>query len=781
MPDESVNPVATESGALPPKPQPTNDVRSFVEKLWTETANVPDHDHAVRASRECQKTLFPAWFDRSDRYRGMAPLELRTRTDDRRVRVNLAYKNVLQTVALTVPDEHSFNWDAVPMVGADQGLADPATKKLADTLVPVVRQYCDEAGWQEVVQGWVQDACQYRLAIMKVVFDRDYVKDSVKIHTEGRDEQQLVERLRVLVEDYKRKVFNDSDARMQEIKALQETLGIEGDILKLWSGLRVELVPIDCFRFDPCIRGYEQIYQAAWMSHDVMMSAEEIREKYPFQMNEDGTWSGVHPDDLSIACKGERSQMRSSNDTFYGNAREKGKGPTPTPDSVAETNRMIVREVWLRKLGKVVVLVDGIQYPAAEWTPVKTPSQWYPFRLLRLNRITGQVYGYSDVELQMEIQHRINRKRSDEERGRWLSLPRGYYNTQGIDQNEVNKMRDHNPGEWKGINLGGAKSIKEVMEFMQFQFNPEWFDTTKDETEMRMMASLPQQMMGTTGAAKYSSEVEAAMQGAAIAAAARGTIVRRALEGAYDLIAEILLQELEPEDALDIAGPNGFWPMVYSDTEGKNLYDQIHQQAAQLVDQQIQAMSLQAAASGIQFQAPPQDVYESAKAEEVRKMCLQRFGWEEPVTRETIFRRLKCRVTVAMNTVADRQQRVEAFQAVSASFQMGAQAAASISQTSSAIGQVCIFNPKPMLGHVKSMFNGDESIKEMFQMVPMLPAAAPMPGGGQPGQSAPGLPPEVAGAAQQQTVGQAGVPASSPNSAVTPVGDRGGVNKSPEA
>jgi len=775
MPDETVTPATTDSGAMPPAPKPSNDVRSFVEKLWTETANVPDHDHAVRASRECQKTLFPAWFDRSDRYRGMAPLELRTRTDDRRVRVNLTYKNVLQTVALTVPDEHSFNWDAVPMVGADQGLADQATKKLADTLVPVVRQYCDEAGWQEVVQGWVQDACQYRLAIMKVVFDRDYVKDSVKIHAEGRDEQQIVERLRVLVEDYKRKVFSDSDARMQEIKALQETLGIEGDILKLWSGLRVELVPIDCFRFDPSIRGYEQVYQAAWMSHDVMMSAEEIREKYPFQMNEDGTWSGVHPDDIAIACKGERSQMRSSNDTFYGNAREKGKGPTPTPDSVAETNRMIVREVWLRKLGKVVVLIDGLQYPAAEWTPVKTPSQWYPFRLLRLNRITGQVYGYSDVELQMEIQHRINRKRSDEERGRWLSLPRGYYNTQGIDQTEVNKMRDHNPGEWKGINLGGAKSIKEAMEFMQFQFDPQWFDTTKDETEMRMMASLPQQMMGTTGQAKYSSEVEAAMQGAAIAAAARGTIVRRALEGAYDLIAEILLQELDPEEALEIAGPNGFWPIVYSDTEGKNLYDQIHQQAGQQVDQQIQAMGMQASASGISFQAPPVDVLESAKAEEVKKLCLRQFGWEEPVTRETIFRRLKCRVTVAMNTVADRQQRVEAFQTVSASFQMGAQAAASISQTSAAIGQVCIFNPKPMLSHVKSMFNGDESIKEMFQMVPMAPS--PMPIGGQQGQSAPGLPPEIAGKTQQQTVGQAGAPANSPNSAVTPVGDRGGVNK----
>ena len=746
-----------------PRPDVPTSVRDFISKWWTETNNVPDHDHAVRASRECQKTLFPAWFDRSDRYRGYAPMELRTRTDDRRVRTNLAYKNVLQTVALTVPDDHSFQWDAVPMVGAEQGQADPAVNQLAATMVPVVKQYCEEAGFQEIVQGWVQDACQYRLAIMKIVFDRDFVKDAAKIHAESKDEQQMVERLRVLLEDYSRKIFTESDARWEEIKQIQEALKIEDDQLKLWSGVRVELVPIDCFRFDPCIRGYEQIYQSAWMAHDVMMSTDEIREKYPYRQKEDGTWEGAHPLDIVDALKGERTvKGGTTNDTsFFGTAREKGKGPMPTPDSVAETNRLMVREVWARKLGRVFVLVDGVQYPVASWVPEKTPQQWYPFRVLRLNRITGQVYGFSDVELMQDIQHRINRKRSDEERARWLSLPRGYYNTQGIDQHEVNKMRDHNPGEWKGINLGAAKTLKEVMEFQQFEFNPESFDTSKDEMEMRIMSSLPQALMGGSGDTKFSSEVQANVQGAAISSNARGTIVRRALEGCYDLIAELLLQNLSPDEVAEIAGPHGFWPKVYSDVEAKQLYAQIQQQANVQMQQQMLAGQYQAAAQGMQVPPPPQPILEQAKVEITQQLCMQAFGWTEPVSRESIFRRLKCRVTVAMNTAADRQQRVESAQAVFAALQMGSQAAASISQTTMSQGTVCVFNPKPMLKLVKSMFNGDDEIKDMFQLSP-----AAIPTQGQQGQPNQGLPPEVAGRNQQSAVGQEGAAIPAQNTAV---------------
>ena len=741
---------------MDPKPNIPAKVLDFVKQWWTTTNDVPDYDVAVRAARECQKTLFPQWFDRTDRFRGNVPLELRTRKDDRRVRVQLAYKNVLQTVAMTVPDDHTYKWVPEAQVGADAGIADPTVQALADTLLPVSKSYCEEAGFQDIVQGWVQDACQYRLGIMKVVFDKEYLSDTSKIHSEGKDQQDNIQRLRALLEDFDNKRFTDQSAEYKEIEMLSESLGIDKGELKVWTGIRAELVPIDSFRVDPAIRGFEQVYQASWMSHDVQMSVDEIKTKYPFKLNEDGqTFTGAHPDDLSQYSKNNTNTSPNVPKPSYGN-QEKGKGPHPVPDSKAEIDRLTVREVWARKLNKVFVMIEGIDYIIAEWVPDPTPKQWYPFRLLRLNRVTGQVYGISDVELQMEIQHRINRKRTDEEKARWLSLPRGIYNTQGIEQQEIGKMRDHNPGEWKGLNLGGAKSIKEVMEFVSFPFDVNAFNTSQDEIEMRQMSSLPQQFMGGTGGGgiKYSSEMDAAMQGAAISANSRGACIRKAVEGTYDLIAELLLQNLSPEDAMEIAGPMAFWPKVKTEQEARRILAEIDAQVAQEIQQKVQADAMMAMQQGLPAPPPPNEeqMLQTKQAGRQQK-SMEAFGWETPVTRETIFRRLHCNITVAMNAQADRNQRIQAITGIFSAIQMGAQAAASCGRP---------FDPAPLMKLVVPLFNGDTEIQKMFGPPGMMPPGAP---GGQPG-----LPPQVAGQNAPQAESAASAPKESTESAVKPVG-----------
>lgn len=779
---------------LPPRPTVPSKVRAFVDKWWETTANCPDQDAAVRASRECLKTLFPAEFDRTDRYRGSVPTELRSRKDDRRVRTNLIYRNVLQTVAMTVPDDHEVKWVPTDQVNqTEESPIDMAINRLSKTMKAVVEQYADETNFQEVAEGAVQDACQYRLAIIKCTFDRDFVEDSIRTHSEGNDKQENIEDLRVLVEDYRRNRFTKDDSKYLEMTDLMESIGI-GDELELWKGLRTELVAIDCFRFDPCIRGYEQIYDSSWMAHDVMMSPEDIRAKFPFKLikDENGAdttdWTGVHPDDLGTAQQNQRGGM-SSAPTYYGNTLEKGKGPSARPDSPAEIARLMVREVWTKKLGRVFTMIDGIPYPVASWVPMKTPKQWYPFRVLRMNRVTGQVYGHSDVELQMDIQHRINRKRSDEEKARWLSLPRGIYNTQGIDQHEMNKMRDHNPGEWKGLNLGAAKSIKEVMEFQQFQFDPASFDTTNDKVELNMMAAQPSQMSGSTGSgdARFSSEVSAAMQGAAISSNARGTTIRKWLEGTYELFAEILLQELEPEDAAEVAGPGAFWPHIYSQADVDKATQQMDQDVDMEMAQQQQAAQLQAQAmstEAMQMGMPPPPPFmpmddmtkDTARATAIAQKSMEQFGFPEPVSRETLFRRMHCKVTVALNTQADRAQRIQSMQTLGATLQMMAQAAGTMSQSLAATGQAVVFNPKPLIRAAKNLFNADEEVEEMFQLIPLAPPPmAPMPGGPQAGGQ-PGLPPPVAGASAPQDsksdktkAGPLDAPINSPNSAVNPV------------
>ena len=689
--------IGTDKGSEPVAARPVvkTSVRARVESLWKKTNNVPDFDRAVAAWRECQKALYPSWFDRTDAFRGMQPKELETREYNRKVRVNRCYRNTQQMVAMLVPDDYDLTWEPIPQVG--ESTDSPILKRFADTITAETKAHLAEIHWQDIVQGYAQDSVSFRIGCMKVVYDSAYIGSPVTADNEDKSKQANVQRLRVLVEDFNRRVFTKENERFEEMMELKESLGVDGE-LESWAGIRGENIPLDCIRVCPTIRDIDRIHLSPWISHDVLMQGDEIRAKFPYSPNEDGTWTGVHPDDIG-KLTGTNSSNKVLGDTFWTTQTMAGAGTSAqaSPESEAQTKRYLVREVWSRENGSVEILVEGLEYPAAKWSPVRTPSCWYPFRFFRFNRVQGTIYGISDVELTKDIQARINSKLSDEEKARWLSINRYIYDTQGIDGQEVIKLKDVKPGEFKGINLQGQKPADAIFP-VACEMNQESFDVARDDQDMRQMAVIPEQMQGVTGRADFAVEVQAAQSGAAISFNSRGAMFRREFEAMHHHIAELLVQELTPEQVKLDCGPNAAWPVVYSDAEGKRLYAEIEQQAKQELQQQ-QSMAQDQAAQAAMF-APPgspppapvptpnEDEASSALAEIIGKKCTETFGFPEPITREVIFRRLRCKVTVAINAAADRAQQGQSIMQLFQALQAGGQAAQSAGMS---------FDPAPLL------------------------------------------------------------------------------------
>ena len=710
-----------EEKQLEKRPPVPPRVRAHVEKLWQKTNNVPEFTRAVAAYQECQKALYPSWFDRTDPFRGLTPAELKTRETNRNVKVNLCLKNVTQTVAMMVPDDHMVEWTPIPEIGTE-GQVNETDQRFADTIKAEIQRHDEEIRWQDIIQGYAMDATSFRIAAMKIYYDANYLGTPVSSNQEDPDIQQNVQRLRVMAEDFARRVFTDQDARYEEMMTLKESLKIEGE-LETWTGLAIENIPLDCIRVDSTIRDIDRIHRAAWISHDVLMSADELRAKYPYELLPDGTWKGIHPEDIDCLTAGKGS-ADSLNDKFWATqtAAGAGSGAQTSPESPAQRNRFLVREVHSRADGRIETLVESLEYPAASWSPVRTPACWYPFRFFRFNRVQGTIYGISDVELQKDIQSRINSKKSDEEKARWLSLVRWAYDTQLIDEQEAIKLKDINPGELKGINAQGQK-LQDVIMQMRMEYDPESFDTTKDEQDMRQMASIPEQMQGVTGRADFATEIDAAVQGAAISSNARMSAFRREMEATYHMKAEILVQELTPEEVKQDCGPGAFWPVVYSDAEGKKLYDEITKQVDAELQMQEQAMQLQSAQMGQPPVQPNQDQASSARQAAIQAKCMEAFGFPEPVTRETLFRRLRCKVTVAMNAQADRAQQGKSLLQLFQTIQAGAVAA-------QAAGKV--FDPTfilKMAGHPEweTMFKDDPAQlgAQFLQLSMQNPGAVP--------------------------------------------------------
>lgn len=714
------------AGPKPPPPRPKLDPvqADWTEAWWRQTQNVPDFDLACRAQKVSQQALFPAWYDSKDPWKGRKPRSLKKREDTFDVNTPLAYLNIMQTVAQAVPEEHKVRWVPDEMANDDALGRNPVLKKFGNSLRSVVTKYLREINIQEILEAWVQDAACFPAAILKTSFERELSQDAIKSSGES-DEQDNHARIRDLMEDIARGLIQPTDPRMIELDNLLAGVGGKSE-LEVREGLVVENLPLAGFRFAPGVTALEQIYTAPWMSHDVDGTPKKkIRGMFPYQQKEDGTWEGIHPDDLADARAGtdKSKALREARHNLETGSRPTsviGTGSKAPGTDADEKETLLIREVWDREANMVYVFVEGVLYPARKYVPERTPAQWYPFVILVLNRLFGQVYGISDAELQADEQQRINQKRSDENRARWNGLPRGVYDSSMMDPKEAKRLEGIPPYSWQPIALGG-KGLQSMTMQYEWKVDPASFDTTADKQDLQRAATLPEQALGVSGTANFAKEVEAGMAGSAVSTRFRQGRIRRALERFYDVCAQILLWELTPEAAL-ACDSTVVWPRVYAEAEAKAITTKIAMEIRQQVlPGVIQAMAPLNPLTGMPDMAAinPKEVHRvltEQAAPLIAKRCEREFGLPEPLTREVLYRRLKVSVTVSMDGLADRDQRLMMILKV---FEASAQAA-----TAAAAGGEPI-RIKPFLRMAAKMLGADEDLtEEMFSQDPNLAADA---------------------------------------------------------
>jgi hypothetical protein len=660
--------------SLPPRPTVNPTVEAFVTGLWKETTELPAFDEAVKAAREAQKTLFPAWHDKGDRWLGKVPLEKRTRREDRMVRTPHIFIGQKQAIAQTVPEDHTATWkpkekvrrrdDQVDIIASD------AEERWAETIRIGTTTYLREAALQEWLEAFVQDAKSYPIAVLKMTFQRDWGTDPLNGVSQSGDEQDSTQRVRVMIEEVRRGNLTKDDPRWLELHQLIQTLGGKSE-LELFQGFRISTVPINAFRAPDSCRDPLTIYQQPWLADDTDMTVEEIRTKFPFIQKPAGAdgaageWTGVHPDDLDTATKGDGTTAGSLRATGAGNSRDLKRRSTRRGAGRADQQvkaTLIVREVWHRLTNTVYVLVEGISYPVAKWVPERQHDEWFPYIVFVPNRITNDLYGISDVELQADIQHRRNRKATDEEKARWLGLPRDFFDTSVGDADAVrNAFRAAKPGEITGLPLGG-KPIEETIHRLAYDHKPEAFDTTRDEQDQRLAARMPEQTQGVTGRAKFAKEVEEAARGNEVATAYDQSLYRRFLVRVYHRAAQTLIFELDADDWREACGEYALIPEMATEEEVRSVRQAIRQEAMEAAVAQVMQMA-QTDATLANAYGQPDQVSMKRRAQDVasqieKKLCDQRYGPEGLISREGLYRRLHCEVDLSVNGSLDRDKRL---------------------------------------------------------------------------------------------------------------------------
>jgi hypothetical protein len=496
--------------------------------------------------------------------------------DDSANTTNHIYRNATQTVAMLVPEFSSLKRKVRAMVEPEPGEpVNPQVVKfkrqargLASTLEVLSDTYLGEIDFQTTLEAWVQDACHYPIAILKVMWQSRLEDDAVS-QERLTDDQESFARLAMLSEQYSRGEFTKTDYQYQELRDLM----VATQKPKLWirQGLLIEGVPARQWRCDPRVTGPENVDSAAWQRQDILMSRAEILSK----------WEHINPDELGSAqvygldeqgrWLKQNAQDKQSRASVSANTRD----PQATTRG-KDDDLLLVCEIYDAESRQVLVLVEGLAYPAAKY-PMDEDEDGFPFVPIVLNRRSGRLAGFSDTQLQRKAQKGRNELRSAEEIARDLAQPRWAYDPAQVSETVMDQVVKARPGESVAIPLNGRDIRQAIMPLVgTHEYRADEYDVYRFDQELAMMAALPDAAKGGMGSAKFSSEVQVAASGASILTEHRQGIINRALVKLVKKIDRLMLKYVGTDTAVQFAGPLAaqYWPADYE--QRKAQYEWLH-------------------------------------------------------------------------------------------------------------------------------------------------------------------------------------------------------------
>ena len=522
------------------------DVSDLVKTWWERTAATAEFTQAVDQAEMDLETLDGGTAEEVE--------------DDAEITVQHVYRNAMQAVSMMVPSMAGIEWrprsEVKPLPGApippeiiqrrrqQQGLASVVTT--------LVQRFGELGNFQEKTEAFVQDSIHFPAAILKVWFQRDIASDPASA-SRLPDEQDLLQRTRVLIEQYDRGQFGKTEAPHRELTQCLQAIGrTEQDIRR---GIVLELRPIANYRCDPAVEGPEYIDNAAWESDDVVLTRDQWLAIYPELSEDDLSMATVYKlDAIGRAVRRELEAKTKNAHTVNMDRPNSGFQPTGN-------DYLLGREIYDYRTNTRLLLLEGVDFPLVEEPLDRSPVGMSPFVVLVENRRPRHLYGFSDTQLQAKTQRQLNRLRSQEEDSRRRAEPRwgvdAALSPNGedlkkamlADPGSITPIRTQcKPGEFEKsfINLAGNG-----------QHNANDFQIAKQALtqELRKMASLPESASGELGQAKFSAEVQVAAAGSNALATYRQTRIIRALKRLYDKIAQLILLNVNQDLAVRLAGP----------------------------------------------------------------------------------------------------------------------------------------------------------------------------------------------------------------------------------
>ena len=426
----------------------------------------------------------------------------------------------------------------------------------AETLEMVLAESYKRAELKKVAKQIIRSCMTSKIGILKVTYQRDYYKDPL-VSRQFNDAQESLAKIQADIISLQETgtYEGDKDEIVEELE--QTMMGLQNQVDVMYrEGLNLGFVKPEDFRMDTSLDSLLDYENAKWMANCTWMTPKEVQERFSlskeevdkftiYRRTQDGIPGRIDRDNKIIGMDGEEDVNLAC----------------------------AIWEYWDKGTMTVYTWAEGGgQWIKPPFYPNRMGERWCPFFILGLNWIDGQEWPVAEVELMMSLQDEYNTVREQMAKHRELSAQFFVADASRVNYEDIETFSDATIGDIALINAGGT-GVNNVFQPAQVPpMNYQVYDTTPIRSDIEWISGLGDAQRGGIIRSKTATEANIQNEGLATRISEKVDSVEVWLRDVSKFSAQLLLQEVTPQKAIEIAGPHAFWPILNK----QHLYDSVY-------------------------------------------------------------------------------------------------------------------------------------------------------------------------------------------------------------
>jgi len=427
----------------------------------------------------------------------------------------------------------------------------------AQTLEKVLEESFTKADLKKAAKQVIRSCMTSKIGILKVTYQRDYYTDPL-VSRQFNDAQESLAKIQSNVMSLLDEGNYDGD-QDEIIEELQRTVaGLQNKVDVMYrEGLNLGFVKPEDFRMDTSLDSLLDYEDAKWMANCTWMTPKEAKER--FELTKEQCESLTIYKRTQGGIPGRLNRDNKSSFDF---------------DGEEDVNLAVaIWEYWDKGTMTVYTWGEGGGFWIKDpFHPNRMGERWCPFFILGLNWIDGQEWPVSEVELLMSLQDEYNTVREQMAKHRELSAPFFIADSSRVNYEDIETFSNATIGDIALINAGGT-GVNTVFQPAQVPpMNYQVYDTTPIRSDIEWISGLGDAQRGGIMRAKTATEANIQNEGLATRVSEKIDAVEMWLKDISKFSSQLLIQEVSPQKAVEIAGPHAFWPILNK----QHLYDSIY-------------------------------------------------------------------------------------------------------------------------------------------------------------------------------------------------------------